>query len=567
MSKDRSGSFRIPVPDWLLNYRKDWLRPDIIAGLTAAAVVIPKAMAYATIAGLPVQVGLYTAFLPMVIYAGLGTSRPLSVSTTTTLAILAAAALGQAVPGGDLASLLTASATLTLLVGAILVLAGGLRLGFVANFISDPVLTGFKAGIGLVIVVDQIPKLLGIHFEKGPFFHNLLAIAQGIPHSSMATLAVGAVMIGILVAVEHFFPRAPAPIISVASGIAGMSLLDLQAYGVGTVGHVPTGLPSLILPDLQLVNQFWPAALGIALMSFTETIAAGRAFSRSDEPAPGANRELLATGLANVGGALLGSMPAGGGTTQTAVNRLAGARTQLAGLVTAGATLVTMLLLAPLIGLMPEATLAAVIIVYSIGLIEPAEFHAILKIRRTEFVWALVALAGVVLLGTLQGILVAILVSVVTLAQQVSDPPVRVLGRKPGTNVFRPRSEEHPDDETFPGLLLVRPEGRMFFANAAHIRQKIQRFIAEAKPDVVALDLGSVFDLEYTALKMLTEAERAGREHGISLWLTGLNPGVLATVRHSSLGETLGHGRMFFNMEQAVARYQASATLGSNPIN
>jgi sulfate permease, SulP family len=502
-----------------------------------------------------------------VIYAVLGTSRPLSVSTTTTLAILAAAALGQAVPGGDPASLLTASATLTLLVGAFLVLAAGLRLGFVANFISDPVLTGFKAGIGLVIVLDQIPKLLGIHFEKGPFFHNLLAIAQGIPHSSMATLAVGAVMIGILVAVEHFFPRAPAPIISVASGIAGMSLLDLQAYGVGTVGHVPTGLPSLILPDLQLVNQLWPAALGIALMSFTETIAAGRAFSRSDEPAPGANRELLATGLANVGGALLGSMPAGGGTTQTAVNRLAGARTQLAGLVTAGATLVTMLLLAPLIGLMPEATLAAVIIVYSIGLIEPAEFHAILKIRRTEFVWALVALAGVVLLGTLQGILVAILVSVVTLAQQVSDPPVRVLGRKPGTNVFRPRSEEHPDDETFPGLLLVRPEGRMFFANAAHIRQKIQRFIAEAKPDVVALDLGSVFDLEYTALKMLTEAERAGREHGISLWLTGLNPGVLATVRHSSLGETLGHGRMFFNMEQAVARYQASATLGSNPIN
>jgi SulP family sulfate permease len=219
-----------------------------------------------------------------------------------------------------------------------------------------------------------------------------------------------------------------------------------------------------------------------------------------------------------------------------------------------------------LIGLMPEATLAAVIIVYSIGLIEPAEFRAILKIRRTEFLWALAALAGVVLLGTLQGILVAILVSIVTLAQQVSDPPVRVLGRKPGTNVFRPRSEEHPDDETFPGLLLVRPEGRMFFANAAYIRQKIQRFIAEAKPDVIALDLSSVFDLEYTALKMLTEAERAGRERGVSLWLTGLNPGVLAMVRHSFLGETLGHGRMFFNMEQAVASYQASSAQADIPL-
>src|SRR3954451_12020868 len=342
MSNDRHGSFRIPAPDWLLDYRKDWLRPDIIAGLTAAAVVIPKSMAYATIAGLPVQVGLYTAFLPMVIYAVLGTSRPLSVSTTTTLAILAAA-LGQAVPDGDLASLSTASATLTLLVGVILVLAGFLRLGFVANFISDPVLTGFKAGIGLVIVLDQIPKLLGIHFQKGPFFHNLLAIAQGIPHSSMATLGVGAVMIGILVAVERFFPHAPAPIIAVASGIAGMSLLGLQAYGVGTVGHVPTGLPSLILPDPQLVVQLWPAAMGIALMSFTETIAAGRAFIRSDEPPLKPNRELLATGLANAAVALMGAMQSGGGATQTAVNRLVLARTQLAGLVTAGETLLTML--------------------------------------------------------------------------------------------------------------------------------------------------------------------------------------------------------------------------------
>ena len=201
-----------------------------------------------------------------------------------------------------------------MLVGVILVLAALLRLGFVANFISEPVLIGFKAGIGLVIVLDQVPKLLGIHFHKGSFFHNVLAIAQGIPGASMATVAVGAVMVGILVAVERFVPRAPAPLIAVASGIAAMSLFGLQAYGVATVGHVPTGLPSLTLPDLALIEQLWPAALGIALMSFTETIAAGRAFAESGEPTPQANRELLATGLANAGGALLGAMPAGGGT-------------------------------------------------------------------------------------------------------------------------------------------------------------------------------------------------------------------------------------------------------------
>ena len=189
------------------------------------------------------------------------------------------------------------------------------------------------------------------------------------------------------------------------------------------------------------------------------------------EPTPLANRELLATGLANAGGALLGAMPAGGGTTQTAVDRLAGARTQVAELVAAAGTLVTMLLLAPLIGLMPEATLAAVVIVYSIGLIKPAEFRSILQVRRTEFGWAVVAAAGVVLLGTLQGILVAIVVSLLALAYQAADPPVYVLGRKPGTNVFRPRSAEHPEDETFPGLLLLRPEGRLFFANAERVAE------------------------------------------------------------------------------------------------
>ena len=549
---------RCPVPEWIRDYRHEWIKLDVIAGLTAAAVVIPKAMAYATIAGLPVQVGLYTAFLPMVIYAVVGSSRPLSVSTTTTLAILTAAALGQADAGGDVGALFSASATLALLVGIILVLAALLRLGFVANFISEPVLIGFKAGIGSVIVLDQVPKLLGIHFPKGSFSHNILAIVQGIPDASLPTVAVGAVMAGILVACERFVPRAPAPLIAVASGIGGMSVLGAGAYGVGTVGHVPTGLPPLTVPGLRLAVQLWPAALGIALMSFAETIAAGRAFAQSGEPAPRANRELLATGLANAGGAFLGAMPVGGGTTQTAVNRSAGARTQLAGLVTAAATLATMLLLAPFVGLMPEATLAAIVIVYSIGLIKPAEFYTIRKVRRTEFVWALVALAGVVVLGTLQGILVAIVVSLVALAYQVADPPLHVMARKPGTNVFRPCSKEHPEDETFPGLLLVRPEGRMFFANAAQIGEKMRPLIAEAKPKVVALDLGGVFDLEYTALKILTEAEKRQRASGVLLWLVGLNPGVLTMVQHSPLGETLGRERMLFNLEQAVAKYEAS---------
>jgi anti-anti-sigma factor len=210
-----------------------------------------------------------------------------------------------------------------------------------------------------------------------------------------------------------------------------------------------------------------------------------------------------------------------------------------------------------LIGLMPHATLAAVVIVYSIGLFSPADFRAILRIRRTEFLWALAALAGVVLLGTLQGILVAIVVSLVALAHQVADPPVYVLRRKLGTNVFRPVSDEHPDDEVFPGLLVVRVEGRVFFANAEHIAQKLRPLIDEAQPKVVILEMSAVFDLEYTALKMLIEAEKRQRERGIATWLVHLNPGVLAAVQLSSLGTTLGRGRMFFNLEEALAAWRA----------
>ena len=548
----------IPAPDWLREYRAEWFRLDLVAGLTAAAVVIPKAMAYATIAGLPVQVGLYTALVPMVIYALLGASRPLSVSTTTTIAILTAAALGRVAPGGDAASLAAAAATLTLLVGAILVAASLLRLGFVANFISEPVLVGFKAGIGLVIVLDQVPKLLGVHFDKGSFFHNLAGIAQSLPEASLATVAVSVATVVVLIAFEYFLPKAPAPLIAVAGAIGAVSLLGLQGHGVSTVGAVPTGLPSFVLPDWSLVAVLWPPALGIALMSFAETIAAGRAFAERGEPVPQANRELLATGLGNVGGAFLGTMPSGGGTSQTAVNRRAGARRQVAGLVAAAAALLTMLLLAPYIGLMPSATLAAVVIVYSVGLIKPIEFREILQVRRTEFVWALVALAGVVLLGTLQGILVAIVVSLIALAFQVADPPVHVLGRKPGTNVFRPRSDEHPEDESFSGLLLLRPEGRIFFLNAERVGQKMRALIDTEKPKVVALDLSGVFDFEYSALKMLAEGEKRYREeHGVLLWLVGLTPGVLAMVQRSPLGAALGRERMVFNREQAVARFQS----------
>jgi SulP family sulfate permease len=322
------------------------------------------------------------------------------------------------------------------------------------------------------------------------------------------------------------------------------------------IGAVAGGLPSLVRPQIELASVMWPAATGIALMSFTESIAAGRAFVAPGEPLPSPNRELVAIGAANLVGGLLGAMPAGGGTSQTAVNRKAGAQSQLASLVTAGASLATLLVLAPLIGLMPQAALAAVVVAYSIDLIRPDEFATIRHVRRIEFRWAVIACVGVVLLGTLQGILVAVIASLLGLAQQTYNPPVYVVGRKRGTDVFRARSGEHPDDESWPGLLILRVEGRAFFLNAQRIGDKMTDLVTAAKPAVVVLDGRALVDIEYTALKMLVEAEEKMRAHGITLWLASLNPEVLKVVQQSPLGERLGRPRMFFNLQSAVTHYE-----------
>jgi len=533
------------------------LRFDIVAGLTAAAVVLPKAMAYASVAGLPVAVGLYTAFVPMVIYALLGSSRVLSVSSTTTIAILAGTQLGLAVPDGDASKLITATATLTAMVGAMLIVARLMRLGFVANFISAPVLTGFKAGIGLVIVLDQLPKLLGIHITKQAFFPDLLSVVQHVPETSLMTLAVAVATFLVLVGMERLWPHSPAPLIAVGGGIAAAWFFGLQALGVSIVGLIPQGFPSLTLPDLALIEQLAPGALGIALMSFTETIAAGRAFARPEDPPIDANRELIATGAANLGGAFFGAMPAGGGTSQTAVVRAAGGRSQKASLVTAATAVATMVLLAPVLGLLPNATLAAVVIVYSVGLIQPAEFLAIRKVRTMEFRWAIVAALGVLLFGTLTGIVVAIILSLIGLSSQSANPRVSVIVRKRGADVLRPLSPEHPDDEIFEGLLIVRPEGRLFFVNVQNVADQIEALITQYNPRVVALDMSRVPDIEYSALQMLMEREERATGRGAVLWLVGLNPGVLEVVRNAGLAERLGRERLLFNARAAIERYLA----------
>jgi high affinity sulfate transporter 1 len=543
--------------------RRSWAA-DLLPGLTTSAVVVPKALAYATIAQLPVQAGLFAALVPMAVYAVLGSSRVLSVSTTTPIAILCATAIGEALRDNPGLDPLTAAATLSILVGLMLIAARVLKMGFLANFISEPVLTGFKAGVGFVIVVDQVPKLLGIHIHKEGFFRDVVSIFAHAPELSWNTLAVALGTLAVIFFAKRFMPKSPAPLLAVAAGIAASTVLGLEAAGVSVVGAIQGGFPMPQIPQPSLFEAMWPAAAGIALISFTESIAAARAFQRTTDPTVNANRELFAIGAANAAGAFIGSMPAGGGTSQTAVSRNAGSQTQAASLVVAAVAFATLLFLAPVLALMPHATLAAVVIAYSIGLVSPKEMAAIRRVRTMEFRWALVACLGVMMLGTLKGILVAIVLSLLGLMYLAYDPRVDEIRRKPGTNVFRPRSPNHPDDEAIPGLLIARPEDRIYFGNAANVAEKLQALAKTTDSKVLLLDCSAIPGFEYTALKMVIEGEEKQREQGRELWLAALNPEALEMVRRTPLAERLGHERMFQTVEQAVDAYQSRRTASSN---
>jgi MFS superfamily sulfate permease-like transporter len=380
---------------------------------------------------------------------------------------------------------------------------------------------------------------------------------RAVPQSSMATVAVSAAAVTLLVGLRRWLPRIPAALVVVAGGIAASAWLDLSGLGVKIVGDIPAGLPLYVRPDFRLWEVLWPAALAVALMSFTETIASGRAFAGPSDARPPANAELAATGLGNLLGGLFGAMPSGGGASQTLISRRAGARSQLTGLVVGAAGLATALFLAPAVSHLPQAVLAAIVVVYSAELLRYAEFRAVYAVRNTELVWAISAFAGVLVLGTLRGILLAVVVSFVALAQQSSSPAVYEVVHKRGTSVFRRRSSDHPDDERYPGLLMVRLEGRLFFGNAQRVLDLVAPMARAEGARVIVLDCRAIFDIEYTAVKMLGEAEARVRESGAELWLAALNPEARRVVERSPLGGALGRDRMFADLGQAVARYQS----------
>jgi SulP family sulfate permease len=541
---------------WLLHYRREWWRSDLLGAITAGSLVIPEALAYAAIAGLPVSAGLYTAVAAMVIYPILGSSRPLSVTTTSELAMLTAAQVAASATVEGAAPVAVATA-LALLVGGILILASALRLGFLANFISTPVLVGFKSAVGVVIVVAQLNALLGLHMTSTRTLGTLLELPGALTQTHLMTLSVSLVGIGFLLGLPRLFPRLSAPALWIALSIVAAALFNLEALGVKPVGSIREGLLSVSVPDLALARTLAPAALGIALMSFTESVAAARTYWQQGDPPIVADQELLALGAANAASAFMGGMPAGGGTSQTAIAEHAGVRSQLAQWVIAGMVLLILLLPSRMLGLLPKAALSALVLVHAIEMIQPETFHAIGRVRRVELMWALVTFAGVILLGTLDGILIAVGISILTLIYQANRPPVYALAYNAEKEIFR-RVGERQEDQTFPGLLMLRTEGRLTFANAANARERMRALAEQAKPKVIVLECSAIADIEYTALLQLTEAEKNLHAHGISMWLAAVNPDLLAVIERSPLGAALGHERMFFDLHEALEAWQVS---------
>lgn len=553
-SQKKGVSKFLPFLGWLRGYQPAWLGRDVLAGVATAAVVIPQAMAYAGLAGLPVEVGLYTALTLMLVYVLLGTSRVLSVSVTSTISLLTFSVLSAAVPTADPSELLLAARTLAVIVGGVLILSSILRLGFLANFISYPVLAGFKAGIGLIILVGQLGKALGFSVPKGPFFETALLTFQGLCETNLFAVVVSLLVLAILILLPRLSRRIPAALAAVTAGVLAAVLLNRMGAGVKLIGEIPLGLPAFQLPDISLIRDLLPGALGIALMSFTESITASRAFAEKDDPAIDANQELVALGAANLIGGFFQAYPGGGGTSQTAVNKDTGARTQVAALATALMVILTLLLLAPLISLIPQPALAALVIVAAAGLININNFRAIARYRKLELVWALVALAGVLILGALQGILIAVALSMLMLLHAANRPPAYAVGRKPGTDIFR-SLEDFPEDETFPGLLVMRTEGWLNFASMPHAREKLRQLVLEHDPKVVILECSAITDIEYTALLVLLEAEEKLSHAGVQLWLVGLNPKPFIEIRNSPLGQVLGDARMYPNLQEALSMY------------
>ncbi|MEI7870744.1 MAG: SulP family inorganic anion transporter [Alphaproteobacteria bacterium] len=507
----------MPGVGTLATYKASFLPRDLAAGLTLGAVMVPVGLAYGELAGLPLA-GLYGSMLPLLAYALFGSSRQLIVGPDTAMAALVAVVVVPLAPG-DPGRLALLAAGLGVMVGLLCLLGGVLRLGFIANFLSKPVIVGFMHGLALVIVVAQLPKVLGLKSDGETTLEQVVSLLHRLADTNFISLAIGAGTFATILLCRRFTPRVPGAVLALAASGLAVVLLGLDKQGVAVVGRIPTGLPGLSLPVPTLADfeALLPVAFVAALLSFSDTVVTARAFAARNRYRIDPNQELLAIGAANLVSGLSQGLPISASDSRTAVAEAAGGRTQVTSAIAAVVVAAVMLWLAGFLYYLPSAALGGLLIASAWGLCDTAEFRRLWRFRGISLAGALVTMAGVVALGVMEGILIGVVFSLVLLLRALAFPPDAVLGRTPGGSWHD--TAHRPDAVPVPGLLVYRFSAPLFFANCMLFRDRITALIETSPTSVLAVvvDGGAIHDVDLMGCETLAELEQELRERGIRL--------------------------------------------------
>jgi len=549
----------VPIVSWLPSYDRAWLRRDLPAGLTSWGVMVPVAMAYAGLAGVPPNVGLTTAFAALAAYAVFGTSRHLKVTTSSTMAIMSASVIGD-LAHGDPATFLALTAALALVVGVILVAAGLARLGFISDFLTKSVVTGFIFGLAITIVVGQLPKLLGVASVSGSVPAQLVGLVAELPDTNPYALVLGLGALGLILGLRLVSRRIPGALVALVLGIAAVTAFDLVAHGVSVVGEVETGVPLPGLPHAPLTDIPFLilGAAGIVFLAVGESVGAARAYAARHDYEIDADQELVALGAANLSSGLFGGFTVDGSLSQTATGETAGTKSQVSSLVTAALVLATAIFLAPLFKNLPNAVLGAIVIVAVLGLMDVGEMRRYWRWRRTDFVIAMTALVGVVMTTVLTGLAIAVLLSLVFLLYRASRPHVASLGLLPGYRATYADLERHPDAVPVPGLVMIRLDAPLYFFNANVARTQILDLVVhrEPMPRGVVIDMAATADLDVTTGDMLFGLLHDLNSRSIEVLFAQVKGSTRDRLRRTGLMDEIGEDRIYLSLGSAVEDFE-----------
>ena len=550
----------IPITDWLPKYPRTYLRGDVIAGIALAGLLVPEAMGYAEIAGLPPQAGLYATAFGLLAYAIFGTSRQLAVSPTSASSAILAATLAP-LAAKDPEKFVVLASAVAIVLGLLFLVAGFSGLGFISDFISKPVLKGFVFGIALNIIIKQLPKLMGIEHSSGhaykQFWHTLTHLTQINPW----TIATGTLALVVLFLVDRYLPRVPGALVVLVGGISASRILQLHQRGVEIVGAIPAGLPHPGLPILTWGDwlQAAPAAVGLVLVLFAESMGAARTFAGKNGYDVDPNQELRALGFANIASGIFRGMQVGGGTSGTAANDSNGAKTEISSVAASATVIFVLLFLTGWFYHLPEAILAAIVVHAVWHLLDYRTLLHFRQISRLEYRQALTAIIGVLAFDILDGLALAVILSLITLMRFLSMPQVVVLGRLRETGEYVDVAR-HPEAEQFPGVLMLRVDRIWFFANANGIREHAKQLIRDA-PDplkAIIVNLAPVPLVDVTAVDALTQLHESSVRHGRRLVLAAVRDPVRDTLERASLLSVIGENNVFRNMQNAVDSVNAT---------